>query len=131
MGDDRSKPRSSSLKKEWSLLWESIAGDESAETENPFETGKVRALSLDDVKHLTREMSQDRRKLNRRLESLTKEIELNTAKLESVRLVGGEAEETVRKISELHEQGQRVATELEELDQKLRMARDREDQIRR
>lgn len=131
MGDDSRKSVGGSLKHEWALLWETLSGEGPTESENPFETGKVRALSLDDVKRLTRELSQDRRKLNRRLESLNKELELNTAKLESVRLVGGEDDDTVRKIGELNEQGQKVSHALADLDGKLRRAREHEDQLRR
>lgn len=136
MGDD-SRRRSivDSLKNEWSLLWESIAGDGeeegTPENENSFENGQVRVLSLEDIRRLTRDLSHGRRTLNQRLESLHKELELNTAKLESLRLVGGEDEATVRKINELSEQGQRLSNELSQLDEKLKLARTHEDKIRR
>lgn len=125
-----------SLKTEWALFWESIAGEnETADKgqllENAFETGKLQPMSLDDVRSLTRALSQDRRKLNRRLESLKKEIDLNTAKLESLRLVGGEDDETFRKISELNDQGQSLSNELSKLDSQLRLARTKEEEIKR
>lgn len=133
MGDDSRKSLVNTLKNEWALLWESLGAEdaEHPETENAFETGRVRSLTLDDVRRLTREMSNGRRRLNRRLESLHKEIELNSAKLESLRVVGGEDDETVRKIHELTEQGQQVTHELDELNRKLRLAREHEDRLKR
>lgn len=134
MGDD-SRRRSivESLKNEWSLLWESIAGEEEGpgEAEDSFDNSPVRVLSLEDVRRMTRDLSHGRRQLNQRLESLNKELELNTAKLESLRLVGGEDEDTIRKINDLSEQGQKVSHELSQLDEKLKIARSHEDKIRR
>lgn len=131
MSDGHRKSLVDSLKTEWNLLWESLAGEEGESSKNSFETGQLRTLSLEDVRRLTRELSQGRRKLNRRLESLAKEIELNTAKLESLRIIGGEDDTTARRINELTEQGQKISQELSILDQKLKTAREREDQIRR
>ena len=129
MGDDSRKPQMYSLKNEWTWLWESIVGD-SNESEDSFETGQLRVLSLDDVRRLTRELSHGRRKLNRRLEMLTKELELNTTKLESLRLVGAEEAPLLQRIHALHEQGQRITQDLADLDEKLRIAREREQDIR-
>ena len=125
-----------SLKNEWSLFWESLTGEEgdpaaeSGEVDEAFGSGELRVLSLDDVKRLTQELSQGRKTLNQRLESLSKEIELNAAKLESLRLVGGSDEETLAKINELNDLGQRLAQQLEDLDAKLRLARSEEDRLR-
>lgn len=131
MGDDSRKSLVHALKDEWSLLWESLAGEDAANPENPFETGKLRSLTLDDVRRLTRELSQNRRKLNRRLETLQKEIELNTAKLDSIRSVGQDDENAVQKINDLSEQGQKISHELSQLNDRLRTAREQEDRLRR
>lgn len=135
MEDDSRNSIVKSLKNEWSLFWGSLAGDEDeSETGkgvDPFESGRLSILSLEDVKNLTRELSMGRKTVNQRLESLSKEIELNSAKLESLRLVGGSDEETIQKINELTDQGQKLAQELEELDSRLRSARAQEDRLRR
>ena len=132
MGDDSRKSLVYSLKNEWSLLWESIAGDEPKESESSLETPAppLRVLSLDDIRIITRELSQDRRKLHRRLESLNKELELNSAKLESLRAVGNEDGETLKRMNELNEQGQKISQELATLDDKLKRAREHEEKIR-
>lgn len=136
MEDDSRNSIVKSLKNEWSLFWDSLAGEELIEEnedkrEDPFESGRLSVLSLDDVKKLTRELSHGRKTLNQRLEILNKEIELNSAKLESLRLVGGSDEDTIRKINELTDQGQKLAHEMAELDSRLRVAREEEDRLRR
>ncbi|MBX3040089.1 MAG: hypothetical protein KF789_05195 [Bdellovibrionaceae bacterium] len=136
MEDDSRNSIVKSLKNEWSLFWDSLAGEEDGvenedKNEDPFESGRLSVLSLDDVKKLTRELSQGRKTLNQRLENLNKEIELNSAKLESLRLVGSSDEDTLSKINELTDQGQKLAHDLAELDSRLRFAREEEDRIRR
>lgn len=119
------------MKNEWALFWESIAGDEPAKSDDPFKTGHIKVLSLEDLRSLTRDLSQSRKRLNQKLESLGKELDLNSAKLESLQAVGADDQGTLQKINELHDLGQKVSHELSQLDQRLKLARDHEDQLRR
>lgn len=131
MGDDSSRSIVKALKNEWSLLWDAFQGEES-ETKNTvdaFETGKLEVLSLDEVREITRALIEDRKKLNQKLELISKELDLNSAKLESLRLVGAEEESTMKRIHELHDLGQSMATALEKLDKQLRAVREKEDKI--
>lgn len=131
--DSRSRSLVGSLKNEWSLFWESLAGEEepSPILENSFETGRLKSMSLEDIRRITRSLSADRRRLNQKLESLNKEIELNQVKLESLRLVGSQDEDIVRRIGELHDQGQNLSDELTSLDSKIRLAREAELKLKR
>lgn len=132
MGDD-SHTRSlfHQLKNEWSLFWGSLSGDDEPTVEHELlEVDGLESLTLEDVRTLTRELSDNRRSLNQRLESLAKELELNNAKLESLRLVGAEDDETVGRIGVLGEEGRRLAIELARIDVKLRRARELEDRRR-
>lgn len=140
MGDDSSRADKSlvnSLKNEWSLFWESISGEEDEEQngekldgrEDPFVTGKLSILTLAQIRAMTKALSQDRKRLHQKLESLHKELELNTAKLESLRLVGGQDEETIQRINELNDIGQTISDELAKLDSRLKLARDKEIEI--
>ena len=113
-----------SLKNEWALFWESIAGE--GHTEDAFETGKIEILSLDHLHEITRALSQDRKRLNQKLESLHKELELNSAKLESIRLTGGEDEDTLKRINELSDVGQVLSDQLNKLDEKIKWTRVRQ-----
>lgn len=131
MNDESSNSLVQSLKNEWALFWESISGDEPAKGEDPFQTGHIKVLSLEDLRSLTRDLSQNRKRLNQRLESLGKELDLNSAKLESLRAVGEDEKPVLEKINELHDFGQKVSHELSQLDQRLKIARDHEDHLRR
>lgn len=131
MGDGSSSGKSlvQSLKNEWSLFWEAFQGDSEVKSQNAFETGKLEILSLDEIRDITRALLQDRKKINQKMESLYKEIDLNSAKLESLRLVGGEEEPVLNRINELSDLGQSMANALSKLDQKLKEIRDKETQL--
>lgn len=121
-----------SLKTEWQMFWHGLIGDDEAAPEpDAFITGKLSMLSLEQIRDLTRVLSQDRKKLNQKLESLSKELDLNSAKLESMRLVGGDTEETIHKVNTLSDLGQKLSQELSVLDKKLKTTRQYEDKLRK
>lgn len=130
------------LKTEWSLFWDTILGDEDSdqdgkknednlESKDPFVNGKLESLSLEQIKAITRALSSDRKKLNQKMESLNKELELNVAKLESLKLVGGDFEEPLLRIDELNTQGQKFSEQMNDISERLRLARQREDEIKK
>lgn len=127
MGDDSRSSLVQTLKNEWSLFWDSLTPAE--KTEDPFKTGRLKILSVDEVRAITKALSQDRRRLHQRLEKLHKEIDLAQAKLDSLRLVGGSPHDTVSRMNELNDQGAALSNELQKLDEKLRAARDLEKGI--
>ncbi|MBO9667472.1 MAG: hypothetical protein J7501_11755 [Bdellovibrio sp.] len=130
MGDDSSRSIVKSLKNEWALFWEAFQGEEvTDETKDAFESGKLEVLSLNQVREITKALIEDRKRLNQKLETLSKEIDLNSAKLESLRLVGGEEDETLKRIHELNDLGQSMAMALEKLDSQLRTVRNKEIEI--
>lgn len=136
MGDDSSRSIVKSLRNEWSLFLEAFQGEEN-ETDNksemksqdPFVSGQLEVLDLDQVREMTKALVEDRKKLNQKLESLSKELDLNSAKLESLRLVGGEENEVMNRIHELHDLGQSMATAMQKLDKKLRAIREQENRL--
>jgi hypothetical protein len=113
------------LKNEWALFWESIAGE--GPVGDAFETGKLEVLNSDQLHDIIKALSQDRKRLNQKLESLHKELELNGAKLESTRLVGGQVEETLNRINELSDIGQVLSEQLNKLDEKIKWTRNRQE----
>lgn len=126
------------LKTEWNLFWETILGEDqnskeedSPKTKDPFVTGKLETLSVEQIKAITKALSSDRRKLNQGLEALAKEIDENTARLESLKLVGGETEETLQSLHELTDLGQKFSEQLSRIDERIKQARQVEDQLRR
>jgi len=144
MGDDshsRRQTRSSSknsensllqsFKTDWQMFWHGLIGDDEAAVEpDAFVTGKLESLSLDQIRELTKVLSQDRKKLNQKLESINKEIDLNSVKLESLRLVGGDVEETVERLNTLSDMGQAMSQELAKLNDKLKLARNCESRLK-
>ena len=129
MGDDSSRSIVKSLKKEWALLMEAFHGDEESDSDEAFGNSNVEVMSLDKVRELTKALTEDRKKLNQKLETLSKELDLNSAKLESLRLVGGDDSETLNRIHELNDLGQTMAEALAKLDMKLKAVRSKEIEI--
>ncbi|MGZ3748955.1 MAG: hypothetical protein ACXWRE_15835 [Pseudobdellovibrionaceae bacterium] len=125
MGEDGSKSMVKNLKNEWALFWESIAGE--GQVGDAFETGKLEVLTRDQLNDIIKALSQDRKQLNQKLESLHKEIELNSAKLESIRLVGGRDEDVLKRINELSDMGQLLSEQLTKLDEKIKLTRNRQE----
>lgn len=116
------------LKNELSLFMEVFQGEDSESKESM--TPVQETLTLEDIRSMTKVLSEDRKKLNQRLESLNKELDLNAAKLESLRLVGGDHEGTLSRIHELNDLGLSLAESLEKIDQKLKQARLQEEALR-
>ena len=93
-------------------------------------TGQIETLGLEQIRAITKALSSDRKKLNQKLESLRKEIDLNSAKLEALRLVGGDFEQTLQNINSLHDLGESINSQLGKINDRLKMARAREDRIK-
>ena len=128
MGDDSSRSIIKSLRNEWSLFLEAFHGeDETTKNEQLNLENENAHLDIDQIRQVTKLLLEDRKRLNQRMESLTKEIDLNSAKLESLRLVGASDEETMSRIHELHDLGQGIATAMTKLDKKLREIREQEN----
>ena len=95
MGDDSRRSNRSLvevLKNEWALFFESfIEEPEEEKTNKELKHEKyLEAIELEDIFELKRVLSEQRKKINQQLETLHKEIELNSAKLESLKIVGSE-----------------------------------------
>lgn len=122
MGDDSSRSIVKTLKNEWSLFWEVFQGEEEKEP-------TLTSLSKEEVKAATKSLLNDRKKINQKFESLSKEIDLNTAKLESLKLVGADEEATLRRINELNDLGQNMSDAMTRIDRKLREMREHEERL--
>lgn len=119
------------FKIEWNLFWKNILDEDSHQdqSKDPFKSGKLESLNLDQIRVITKALSNDRNVLNQKLESLNKEINMNTTKLESLKLVGGDSQETLSRLNQLSDLGINISEQLHEIDENLRLARRREDQL--
>lgn len=136
--DDGSSNKStvSKLKNEWALFWESIAGEDiedektlRAKAEDAFHSGKLEVLGVEQLHQMSKALSEDRKHLNQKLENLNKELDLNSAKLETLRLVGSNEEDTLKRINELHDIGQSLGNQLVKIDEKLRWTRSKQQEL--
>lgn len=119
---NRPAPRASFLDNfltEWQLFWDGLK----ATGTDDFDRSEVSPMDPMTIKALTKSLSEERKKLNRRLETIQKEIDLNSAKLEGLKLTGVDAQETMKKINELTDLGQVISEELSRLDLRLDWAR--------
>jgi len=131
MGDDSSRSFVKTLKNEWALLWEVFSEEESDESQkDAFESGKLDILGPEQIRDMTKALSEGRKRLNQKLETVNKELDQTSAKLESLRAKGQADDETLKRIHELHDLGQSVSDALVRLDDRLRLARQREEDLR-
>jgi DNA-binding transcriptional MerR regulator len=122
MDPDGTKNKQNPLKVEWNLFWEGLFG----ESDKDQEMTPPRPITKDQLKELSRDLSQKRKQLHKQIETLNKEIEVNSVKLESLKLVGAETDETLSRINVLSDKGQELSQELQKLNQKLQFVRERE-----
>lgn len=130
-GPSRNKSFLESLKNEWSLLWSTLL-EEEPQVQLPSEealTGKVKMLSLDQIRSLSKGLSLERKHLNTKLEYVQKEIEHCQIKAESLRLTNSDQSGLLKRIEELTDQGVQYSEALTKLDEQLKMIRQRENEI--
>lgn len=121
-----------SMKNEWSLFWEGFVGEDEDPTAGKKEILPEHAiLTLEQIKSITKALSTDRKKLNMKLEEIRKEIEESATRLETLKLVGSPGEDTLERLNELSDQGQAVNEQLNKINERLRFARRREDEIKK
>ncbi len=119
------KPSKNPFKIEWSLFWGGLLGDH----EKTSGEGSLRALTRDQVLKLIKDLSAQRKQLHKEIESVNKEIEASTAKLESLTLVGSKQDDTLARLNQLSDVGQALSSELHTLNQKLKWVRSHEKEI--
>ncbi|MFP5520041.1 MAG: hypothetical protein ACLGGX_09070 [Bdellovibrionia bacterium] len=120
-----------SLKTEWSLLWSNLVDEEPkvAPVNEKDLASKVKKLSAEQVRQLSKGLSLERKHLNMKLESTQKELELCHAKCESMKVVGADTTEMRERIESLTDQGVALSEALQKLDEQIRVIRNREQEL--
>lgn len=113
-----SEKQSVSLSEEWKLLWDGLLGEDSTEEDGEL-LEPPQPLTKDQIKHLKKELSKHRQGLNRELEVIRKEMDSLSEKLETLKLVGGDSEETLSRLGVLTERGMYLTNKLEKIDKKI------------
>jgi chromosome segregation ATPase len=133
-GSRSSKKAISELKAEWNLFWDGLFQESNLEieenTKKEKDLARIEALTLDEIKEISKELSKERKKLHQQMEHLNKEIELSTAKIESLNLVGGNTSETSARLSELNDQGEELARQMSQVNKRIEWARQREADLK-
>lgn len=115
---------------EWRLFWAGLLGEETeAEKREEKLVSKVHELTQPKIKTLIKTLSQDRLGLNRELERIIEESDELSSKIEALKLVKGDYSEIETQLASLNEQGEQLTLQLEVLDKKLKIIRQRENDL--
>lgn len=109
------------LKTEWTLFWDSLMGDPE---KDPFDSSEVQKLSLDQLKEISKSLSSEKKKINLELEKINKSIEASTTRLENLKLVNGDLDETLDDLQRLSSEGDQLSQKLQRLDSRIQKARE-------
>lgn len=104
-------------------FWDYLTGEED------FKTSELPALKLEEILSLTKSLSDERKKINQKLERIKKEMDMLVIKLDSLKLVGGDESDTLARLAELSNEGEDLTLQLEKLDSNLRLVRDQREQL--
>lgn len=109
------------LKSEWALFWASLSEDEE-QMKSPHRT----RFEEKEVPELLKSLSSQRNQINKKLENIKREIELSTAKVESLKLVGSDFSAIEDGIHQLSDEGLKLSEDLSRLDEKLKQVHNSE-----
>lgn len=124
MDDDEPGSNKNSLKKEWNLLWSTPSGgdQEWPDIEEDFENPKpIKVMTTDELKKLSRSLSQSRKTIHQKLEELQKSVKLYEEKLESARLVNGDISEIEDQLNQYIDAGQDLVQSLQKIDERIKV----------
>lgn len=132
MENEPSGNTKSTLLDEWYLFWESLKKGNS-HLETGFGVRPLDVMSPQQIKELIRVLSQDRRRLNQKIEEVHKDIESITENMETSASLSMnqqiEEPTMLLKMNELNDQGQKLSHELAALDERLSLARSLEREL--
>jgi|GEM_PF-957915 len=118
------------LKTEWQLFWHGLLGSEdenSPQSEAELVVaGRLKSLTVEQIKQISRALSQDRKRLNQHMEKINSELENSTQTIENLKLVGGDPDEVLAKLHRLTDAGQQLSLQLQKVDEQLKKLREQE-----
>ncbi len=120
MNDD-----SGSLRQQWSILINSFIEEDSEEKLLKL---KSLNLSFDEIQDYSKELSQQRKFLNQKIEHIKEQIDEKYAIIETLQLVKSDISEVVKEIEDLNRQGEVLSQEMVKMERKSKSLR-RAEQI--
>lgn len=123
------------LKAEWKLFWHGIIGDDegeasSKEAKDPFSPDRLRIMTIEQIKQIMKALSQDRKRLNQKIEQVQKEIDTLSENIESQTLVGADTDSTIEQIKKLTDVGHLFSQQLEKVNTQIAKFREREMELK-
>ena len=130
MNEDSSQlPKKQGLKNEWSLLVQSFIESSDQEKQTLYEKLHSSGLKAADLKIHTKKFSQSRKNLNLQIEKIKTEIDRLGGVVENLQLVGSDAEPILEQIEQFNIEGEKLSSEVFELEKKIKKIREIEEVI--
>lgn len=124
MNDGISSPQG--LRGEWSLLLHSFL-EEKVEPDQIID--QMKALSVDQIKVIKKELSSKRKKMNQSIERIKIKIEQVNSVIENLELVGSDTAGLIKEINFLNHEGEQISEEVFVLDNKIKKLHELQDII--
>ena len=118
----------SGLQKEWSLLVHSFL-DQAPKDKKIISKLNPQALSLDQIGIVKKDLSQQRKILNQKIETINLQIDKLSGIIENLKLVGSETSEFHDEIDLLHLQGEKISSQIYSVEQKIAKIHDLNDRM--
>ena len=118
----------SGLQKEWSLLVHSFL-DQAPKDKKIISKLNPQALSLDQIGIVKKDLSQQRKILNQKIETINLQIDKLSGIIENLKLVGSETSEFHDEIDLLHQQGEKISSQIHSVEQKIAKIHDLNDRM--
>lgn len=116
------------LREEWSLLVHSII-DDTNEPSEKSEKLNLQELSLEQIKSVRSDLSQQKKLLHLKIENIKNRIDLLGSIIENLELVGSDPDQIMIEIQLLNDEGQTISDEIAKLDSKIKKIHELKDKL--
>lgn len=119
--------------KQWKMFWRiknKPRTRKKVKSPEMYFNGKLENLSIIQVQSLAKDLSENRKCIQHKMDTVKQDLELTLKNLETLRLVKSEEKNTLEKIEHLTTQGQVLNDELEKINQKLKWIRNQEERLK-
>ena len=118
------QPISSTLAAEWSLLLHSFAEADSDQKEKLLNNIKTIGLDANSLKNIKKNLSDQRRQMNQRMETIKTHIDELHAVIENLELVKSDQEDIQKQIHQLITEGEQISEQVVLIEKELKRIRE-------
>ena len=109
-----------SLKDEWSLLLHNFLKEDGKKQNKILNSIKEKALTVDQIKMMRKELSSKRKKMNQSIEKIKIKLEQVATVIENLELVGSDTASLNKEVSLLSNEGEKISETILALDSKIK-----------